>query len=308
MRRSVVVATLSLAGLGLLVGGAFVQGYGSSVMIEIGAAFLLLAPLYSLQRRFLERQERTEVSVAHLTDEVRQVEGEVRETASRLESLTGEARRLLEEQDRAVHEAIQRLEDDVSMVSVRDMLQAAEDLRAIAGTGVRVRIPASRLRVRFKPTLMASDESNDYEPLVSVRLEGVNGDGLADIAWFPGDSAAQFFARFGEELKRHGEFPGNEAFDPATILRDLKKLVEVAIESRSGGRPALAPVIEVPNDEWAITEFGLECIRRYYALGQVQVRKKNWAPHMATKPWVDQDKFNEAFDIAQELFALRLYG
>jgi hypothetical protein len=74
-----------------------------------------------------------------------------------------------------------------------------------------------------------------------------------------------------------------------------------AMASRTGERALdIGPVIEIPNEQWAISVRGLCCMQRYYYISAEQIRDshQDWHRYMATKPWVNQLYFNDAFQTA----------
>jgi len=73
--------------------------------------------------------------------------------------------------------------------------------------------------------------------------------------------------RHGRRAAAPHRYPGDEQFDPSGALEQLTSLLRLAIETRTrppsanGSMPRLHPVIEVANDEWVITEGGLQSLR-----------------------------------------------
>jgi hypothetical protein len=60
-------------------------------------------------------------------------------------------------------------------------------------------------------------------------------------------------------------------------------------------------LVEMPNDEWVITDDGLDCLKDPYSIDWSQFDVENWSRQIASKAWADADKFDEAFNIARQL-------
>lgn len=53
---------------------------------------------------------------------------------------------------------------------------------------------------------------------------------------------------------------------------------------------------------WAVTDYGLECLEREYAIEKKRLFDPDWAYHMAGKHWVDMADFMEALYAAQRYY------
>jgi hypothetical protein len=96
-------------------------------------------------------------------------------------------------------------------------------------------------------------------PRVPVR-------GQLPVPWSAGQSASDWAAAMAADLQALNRYPGDEQFDPTGALEQLTGLLRLAVEARTrpsgtASMPRLRPIIEVPNDEWAITESGLQGLR-----------------------------------------------
>jgi hypothetical protein len=69
----------------------------------------------------------------------------------------------------------------------------------------------------------------------------------------------------------------------------------------------IVPPIWFANSQWAVTDYGIECLTSYYIidakrLGMLTDRSAgilyDWPVHLAEKTWVDLDAFAQAFEFA----------
>jgi hypothetical protein len=104
----------------------------------------------------------------------------------------------------------------------------------------------------------------------------------------------------------------DETFDAASILRGLKDALRIAIEGRTGVGQfgELAPIIEIPNDQWIIQTTGLSSPQYGYFIpanrlfnADSEREGPSLDEHMKKKRWVDSEKFEMACDIARGLYA-----
>jgi hypothetical protein len=67
-------------------------------------------------------------------------------------------------------------------------------------------------------------------------------------------------------------------------------------------------LIEVPNQQWAISTEGLFSIDHYYHISaqRITASSDNWPRHMRTLSWVNPAAFDEAYSLARRLLLPRL--
>jgi hypothetical protein len=299
-RRLAVV--LIIVGVGLLAGGWRTHGFFSDLLLNIGTALLLLAPLLSLQRlleaRVTRVEKETSASVANLSSEVADVKREIAETTARLDQL-GEAttNRLRKAQDQDAR-AFQQFEEAPSATVLFALLERAKNLRAIAWDGVRVQVPGTWNRLRFR----SNSDDEHLAPHLSVQIEELDGRSLQEVLWEADQPADEFMLNVAEELQMLGEFRP-DTFDATQIFANLLSTLRLAIECRTGVGPYsnIGDVIEIPNDQWIITTDGLYAPEAsyFYPIGRVREPDASW--HIKKKKWVDPDKFEEAWDIIEAM-------
>ena len=55
--------------------------------------------------------------------------------------------------------------------------------------------------------------------------------------------------------------------------------------------------------EWAVTEYGIECLSRYYPIEKTRLDAIDWIPHVTQKTWLTRPSdFIKAYEFAKEYF------
>ncbi len=321
--RHLTIALLVIVGALLLGVGPYLEqgSYTQGLFLNIGTGVLLFAVLYLIQQHVLDRvrevQEKTQGSIEKVSRHVDAVRDDLKATEARLGEVGEQTRALLREQVGEVEKRFDDFRTNVSPASVVAILNEAAKVRGISHGGVRVRIPNTDLRIRFNP-VPAMDQDSAWLPgpvaawktagqtsdSVRLTIERVNGQKLRDIAWGQAQSAAGAMRIVAQHLQQLGEYPGEAGFDPDAIFEGLRALLDVAIRARTrrgSYPPDLGSLIELPNDEWVITDSGVESLKYPYVIPRARFDEQ-WRPHMSTKAWVDPQKFDEAFTVASRLF------
>jgi hypothetical protein len=274
-RRSLAIpaATVALGACAIFVGSLVRGDYAPQVWLDIGAALVLFGPLYwaqSMLEREVRRQEQhTRSSVAQLSHELEAIR---QQTTASLDDLRQATLENVQQRRRTDEDAFRRFEEAPTFQSVVDLLDRARELGAVSGRGVRVRLPATTFRLRFPLT---TRRDNGSVPFLDVGIEEEDGTlphdataarvairGQQPVPWSARTSADAWAASVAPELQKLNRYPGDELFDPAGALRQLTALLRVGVEARTrpptAATPRLRPIIEMPNDEWVITEDGLQ--------------------------------------------------
>jgi hypothetical protein len=280
-RRWVLPAALVVVGVAMMVVGSFGDGYASQVWLQLGSAFALFGPLFWAQKRLergiteVRRQgHETRSSVEQLSHEVEAIR---EETAATLDDLREVTLGHLRERRRTDEDAFRRFQEDPTFENVTRLLERARQLGGISRRGVRVRLPGTDFRLRFP---VPAEPGNGGPPVLEVGLEEEDGTrpqdaaaprvparGQLPVPWSAGQSASEWAASMAAALQALNRYPGDEQFDPSGALEQLTGLLRLAVETRTrptpetGAMPRLRPIIELPNDEWAITEDGLQSLR-----------------------------------------------
>lgn len=261
---------------------------------------LLFSVLFALERHVLDRidevREET-VEVSRRVEEVAAESANTRAALARLSTMTENAMRRRSEE---IDEIFDAFENDVSVENTHRLLQLATDLRAIASEGVRVAIPNSWLRVRFKAAETAEHK------VVLLRIEDLAGNELGTVTWVGDQGPEEIAVSLATELQRHGEFSPD--FNAQPLFENLLSTVRTPVFARTRGEhgPAdIGPVIEIPNEQWAVTADGLECLQVRYYIEWHRVWDPDWPRQMREKNWVDVDMFDSALVIGKALYRSR---
>jgi hypothetical protein len=281
-RSLLALGLVTFAGITLVAAGWVIQGraYVPGLLMQLGTALMLLVPLALLG--FV------------LENRMRRAEEQIRATAAQLDTLTAATRQQLSEHRRQREELFGAAKQDPAQGMIRALLDEAVQIGAIVPEGARVQMPGSQLRLRFRP------DGTD----VMVQVEELDGSILGAVPWHSGEDARVFAQRLAAHLQASDRYPGDTSFDPTAVLQKLLKLVQLGVESRTGERPRdFGPLIEIPNEQWAISADGLFSLQRPYRIQTRQIvgSAQGWPQYMRTQDWVDAAAFDEAYLLAQHL-------
>ena len=281
-RSVLALGSVTLVGVTLVAVGWIIQGqaYVPGLLMQLGTSMMLLVPLALLG--FV------------LENRMRQAEQQIRATAAQLDALTAVTRQQLSEHQRQREELLDAAERDPTQGMVHLLLGEAVKIGAIVPAGPRVVLPGSPLRLRFRP-----DDTD-----VVAQIEEPEGAILGSVSWHIRESADTFAKRLAGDLRALGRYPGDGIFDPSAMLQKLLKVVRLGIETRSGERGHdLGPLIEMPNDQWAISSDGLFSLQRPYHIAAERIigSHENWPRYMRNQAWADVPSFEEAYFLARHL-------
>jgi hypothetical protein len=333
-RRSLVISAVTVVfGACAIFVGSLVRGdYAPQVWQNIGAALVLFGPLYWIQsmlerglREVRQQEQHTRSSVDQLSQEIdssveqlsHEIEAIRQETSASLEDLRRVTLEKVEERRRSDEDAFRRFEEAPTFQTVVELLDLARGLGAVSARGVRVRLPATTFRLRFP---LSTRLDNGGYPVLDVGIEEEDGTlphdattapiavrGQQPVPWAAGTSADAWAASVAPELQKLNRYPGDDQFDPAGSLRQLTALLRVAVEARtrppSASTPRLRPIIEMPNDDWVITEDGVQSpasgngftVKELFGKAAEEAAVAQLAPDRAAK-------LREAWRIARSLF------
>lgn len=188
---------------------------------------------------------------------------------------------LREKRYRAQAQAVQAIEDNLSEETVAAAMATAADLRAIHEP-IYVQANSDRHGLRLSVSLDHSvsilhEERVREEELSMQIFFPSKGHMKVPISMPPGMMApriyswersvapAQYIESLVEELQRHNRYePG--MLDGEVFFSNLKKTLDIAIRRRRRDDPS-APqfqgrLIEIYDDEWFLTDVGIECPSR----------------------------------------------
>jgi hypothetical protein len=285
-RTSLVLGLVTIVGILLVGAGWVIQGasYLPGLLMQLGTSMMLLVPL-ALLGFMLERR-------------VRQTEEELRATTAKLDTLTAVTRERLATSRRQSDEMFDAAMGAPAQDRVCALLSDAAHIGAIDSLGARVALPGTSLRLRFR----------QEDRRIYVGIEEQDGALLGQLAWGEGEPPEVFTERLAERLRTLDRYPGDVSFDPSTVLLRLLETLQLGVHARTGEHPNdLGHLIEIPNQQWAISTEGLFAIDHYYHISAQRIiaSSDNWPRHMRTLSWVNPAAFDEAYFLARSLLLLR---
>jgi hypothetical protein len=325
MRRHWLIPLLTVVvGALLIFAGSLARGdYAPQVWVQLGSTVVLFGPLYWLQWMFergmtevRQQAQETRSSVEQLSHEIEAIR---QQSVSSLDDLRDVALQDVQRRRQSDEEAFQRFEEEPTFDNVVELIRRARELSAISDRGVRAQLPGTSFRLRFS---LPGRPDNGDSPALEVGLEEEDATlphdatapraavrGRLPIRWSATQSASDWAAALAQELQRLNRYPGDEHFDPAGALAQLVGLLRLAVEARtrppsaSAPMPRLRPVIEMPNDEWVITEDGLQSLTSETAFTVKELFDATSAEkalsYLETEP---ASRLREAWRVAQGLY------
>jgi hypothetical protein len=241
---------------GLLAGGALMitlgatldlRDYYSSTLLELGAALFLAVPLILLERVL---RERIEERIGGVETEVQHVAETVSRTQSTIDEISEETRTRIAAARASDVELLKKLRDSPSEENVWNALHRVEEFSALDPDGVRVHVPASDLRMRFRA-----------DPAGPVRISVEERDGTTVSGcgiWVADEPAGEALAELAESLQLSGEYSPDVLVDAAMFER-LAATLEGVLRTRIDGRHGTLHDRLVELDgPWALTLYGVE--------------------------------------------------
>jgi hypothetical protein len=324
-RRRWLIPLITVAvGASLMILGSFVHGdYARGVWLDMGAAIALFGPLYGLQWMLekgmteVRRQaQATRSSVEQLSHEIEAIR---QQTAASLDDLRTVTLESMQQRRRSDEDAFRRFREGPTFQNITELIHRAGELGAISNRGVRVRLPDTTFRLRFP---LPGRADNGDSPVLEVGLEEADATlphdatapriamrGQRPVRWSAAQSAGEWAASVAPELQRLNRYPGDEHFNPAGALEQLMRVLRLAIEARTrppsatAPMPRLQPIIEMPNDEWVITEDGLQSLTSEAAFTVRELFDTRCAEAAVARLGAGRaEKLQEAWQLAQCLF------
>lgn len=284
-RSFLVLGFVTVTGVALVAAGWMIQGesYVPGLLQQFGSSLMLLVPLALLGFMLEGRLRRTEE--------------QLRATAEQLDTLTVVTRERLAESRRRQDQVFDQARRAPSRAPVLELLADAARIGAIDPAGIRVRVPATSLRLRFRP----SDAD------ILVRIEESDGTALGEVDWNSHESAEDFAQELAEALRKVDRYPGDDSYDPAAVFQQLIGVLRRGVQSRVGEHAGdLEHLIEIPNEHWAICAGGLFSLQRHYHIPAYRITSGHvdWPRHMRSLGWVDEAAFTEAYALARRLLTV----
>lgn len=287
-RVFLVLGAVTVSGVALIAIGWVIQGksYVPGLLQQLGSSLMLLVPLALLG--FL------------LEGRLQRAEQQLRENREQLHSLVDTLTEVTRERLAATRRQQNQMFDEAKQAPSRPTLHAllaeAALMGAIAGSGVRVRVPETDLRLRFLAR----------GPDIAATVEDADGTPLGKVEWDPAETAASFAHELAGVLRKLGKYPGDHNYDPGLLFQRLLETVQLGVRWATGEDPRqLGPLIEVPNEHWAISTEGLYSLDQHYHIRADQITggQLGWQRHVRSLGWVDEAAFDAAYALARHLLA-----
>ncbi len=289
-------------------------GTSPAALLEFGSALFIAAVLFFVQRRFL-REVRGETRALEQRFDARTSELE-----SRLDRLTESTAEAVGQRHSSQDDALAKLGDDVTFETVTSVLQEAERLNAIDPLLFRVRA-SPRLdgpRMRFSWLERSSSKREFILKLSSPDPRVASALGRDSIIWRPHQPAPAVGDAVVLMLERAGMPHDPETFDWGLTIASLQRSLRVAIAARRGdpGAPRLqGRLIELVNDDWMLTDAGIECPTRSFLLDEARFPTKPKLPRsrgqdtqptleLDPPPWVAGDFWAQLLRLGQLIFPI----
>lgn len=246
----------------------------ATTLTNIGTTVLLAAVLFYLERNFT-RNVNAVVTATTKTEVAAQTQ-DIRETTQDLRQRVEDIARELEERQQAraqtLNDAVTALRDNVTFDTVAELLEHANDLKALRygsltlplGHGYespRVQIFwGERHRSRFSAGNVFDDAKPEIVLLYEVpEREQEGGYTLAQCAWAYRMRAAEMLAELSAQMQTAGYVAAAAGVTPE-VFKHLADALEEAMAARTGAPNTWmrGRLDEWITDGWAITDLGLE--------------------------------------------------
>jgi hypothetical protein len=306
LRRLPAIATTAVTmvtGVVLFVVSAKINAqrpWAAGLLVNLGAAVVLFGPLLGLTgvstRQVARGERRRDARVQQLAVEVGQVQ---RDVATVLEELSERAVGRLAA-DRAGEEAlIAAVATNPTASAIADALALAAQMHLVSARGPRVPIFDTSLFARWQPSATTPGT-------VEVTVERQDGRTVHVFTWTPEQPAADLCYQLGRMLQERGQYPGDVAYQPGLMFRDLHHLLDLAYKAATGAGWLVDPIgaiVQLTGDRWAITDGWLTTTdHTHYQITLDRLTEMDWDAHLRGRD-IDIGGFREAFDTATAMLA-----
>lgn len=305
-RATAAFAALLVSGLGMVVAGWMIQGsdYLPGLLLQVGSSVDLVAPLFVVNRYMERRLRRTEEHTAGIAASLGRVQAGVERAAVRLDQLDAVIAGARDSGTDAVLSAAALLADEVSHDIVAEALAKAEAAGAISPDGIRIRIPQTAWRLRFRSS--TAPPGGPAAQAFAVELEDAAARRRVPLRWPVGAGPEVLVIAMITVLEANRDHLAAAGIGGAALYGRLSaNLLQAVRLSRRLERPAVGGVLEIVNDQWAVAANGLIGLDRPYLVPRERIAgsREDWVGYLSQKDWVDQAKIREAEAVARDLFA-----
>lgn len=271
-----------------------------SLLLNLGAAVLLIVPIEWMSSRLRRRVEDVDERQTAAVEQVRETAtSSVTELASQVSSLDARVKDLTELSQSVADEAARRAADDERVFgSMSSEVPTSESLHAALSRGRErkltsergVRVPVAEvgsLRLRFDAPPAAT------APVVT--LEDIRGEFRREWTWFAETAATDFWSVVADCLDGEGE---HASLDVGFVFASLSQSLLTASREREA-----RPLIELCPPQWAVTDIGIAAVTEWgYTVTHSRPDRVDMDVHVREKTWLDTSSYERAFEIAAYLF------
>jgi hypothetical protein len=308
-----------VSALGLLLVGAALgmsiiydwSGIWIDFFLTFGATILLGAVLYVIQGSFLTTvQEQADRVIENVATQAAALEERIQTQERRIETLSSEVAGDRREREEAADQALAAITDEMTYEAVSSALRKADRSTAIS---TAFRVPASRdlgaMHVYLNNTVLM-DRIAGGSPRISIRPWFPDGRQVQQDEWLPGEDVRAMIARIDEKIGQANLVPA-DTWDPTMMFGNLRNSLEMFATPHRGSspRPLNGALIELLNDDWILTEAGLESLRRDVGIsiddfpGHVaRMAGAEYTPPPAP-PGVDRGTWRQLVEVARATYA-----
>ncbi len=234
-------------------------GWWPEFVFSVGITILLGVVLYFLQLAFVKQvSEVAEELVESVTQQTSALGEEIDRQRVTLADVTEQLRDLTAQRHEEEDESLDRLRDDVTFESLHQILRSASRNNLISDH-FRVQLfdDVSRSHLHLSSGIIM-DRVDGGTPHINIAIWTLNGEDPPPVIWQAGTSFAGALDELVRRMER-GNSPDTN-FDSQRLVDQLvKSLRESTTSGRSSASPGpRGPLIELINDEYFLTESGLE--------------------------------------------------
>ncbi len=245
------------------------QPLASGTLTNVGTTLLLVAAIWFLERKFTAhiRSAVQETTREVVTKETRGLVASQQDLSFRLDELQARLGERVVQEKREQDEVIERLSDDISFERVRAALALADSLGALwfhevtipAGDG-RPEQPRFTFRMSSTSTGRRFDDDEGRRPVIEIEYGSGSSVGSQVIVfWDSLKSPVDVLGEMRQSMIAAGFAEQVKQLD-AVLFANLHDALREAVASRRAdpGSWLKGALDEWINDEWAVTQYGLE--------------------------------------------------
>lgn len=267
--------------------------------MTVGAAFALVTPLLLISlgiesrttKEITASESRTTEQIGKLEEKVEADVEELRRTLSESQGVVRE--KLREQRAQSTRQMIEFL-GKTDRESVISSLTTAKNLGLLSPVGVRGASPVTDLTVR----LQLRDNSSLW-----FFVDWQSNAGVFSEKWSPGDSYEDVLLALARKAEQSSMWPGDDLWNFEANFIEIGAVFSAAIAQREKGG-TVRNVVQIFPDEWLISDSEVKSLRKQYHFSLNRLDQVDWANHLRTKPWVNEDSLDEMLDAARLIWQL----